>query len=856
MSMRIAERSAARRVLRAAALGGLMLAGQIAAGPLASAQTASSKTITYNIPAGNLSSALTQWAQASGMKFLAASGVLQGRTTAGLSGTYEPHQALDALLANSGLTHSTNGSTVTISAPGNNAGATIDGAIALDTIDVSAASTDSASADAPYQTPGSSAYISAEEIERFRGNSAGDMFKGTPGVISGSNTNGAAINPNIRGLQGMNRVATSIDGAEQATSTYRGYYGVDNRTYVDPDLIGGVSITKGPSGGEQGASAIGGVVGMETLNASDILKDGKTYGVRLRGSVTDNSIAPLAGLNSTPFPYQEVPGQTVGREGGSSLLDFETKSGSFAAAYAQDNFEFVGAIARRKSGNYFAGTNGPTTYTTPTGEVVSMSPAGYGEEVLNTSEDSLSTLLKSTWRFDDGHRLRLSYLHYENEFGEILPNTIRSGYRQLPLSNVATDTMTARYNWKPSFTDLIDLKTSAWFTNIDENSVQSDLIQVIDRKTNSQTFGVNGSNTSRVGTSVGKLAFNYGGSYVLEDVEPREASTNNSYYIMAGTRETASAFVKPEWEPWEWIKLEGGLQYLRYEVEDNSGFAGLGIYRPPFAGYSGNDVSPSYGVTITPVPGLQVFAKYTSGMRPPSIRESTWNSSGFVYNPNLKPEKASNWEYGINYLASDVVRAADKLRLKIAYFDNDYEDYLGRTFGRILPSWIYAYQIVNFDQVTMKGLEFSASYDAGLFFAQTAMNYYTEFNYCRTAGACTSGASQDDYMVNQVPPKFTATTTIGVRLLDEKLTVGARHSFVDKSVGDFLIDPSSFSSLTTVPWHSYHLFDVFAEWKFSDEVEFSLNADNITDRYYVDPLSNALLPSPGRTLRTGLTLRY
>ncbi|MDQ8698884.1 TonB-dependent receptor domain-containing protein [Hyphomicrobium sp. LHD-15] len=814
--------------------------------------------ITYNIPAQSLGSALTTFADRAGLKLLFPSSLVAGKSSPGLSGKLSRQQALSRLLAGTGLSYQfTSGNTVTIIGPGvgaNDAAATLPGAIALDTIDVGDGGTES-SADVPYQTPGSNAFISQENIERFRGNSAGDMFKGTPGVISGSNTNGAAINPNIRGLQGMNRVATSVDGAEQATSTYRGYYGVDNRTYVDPDLLGGVSITKGPSDGAQGASAIGGSVIMETLNASDILTDGKSYGVRIKGSVSDNSIAPLDGLATLPFPYQSIPGQTDGRTGDTSLLDFETKSGSFAAAFAGENIEVVGAIARRKSGNYFAGTDGPTTYKTPTGLELNLSPAGFGEEVLNTSEDSLSALFKTTLRFGDGHRLRLGYVHYENDFGEILPNTIRGGYRQLPLSTVETDSYTARYSWKPSFSDLIDLKVNSWFTNTDENSLQSDLIQVIDRKTNSETFGLNGSNTSRIETGVGKFAFNYGGSYVLEDVEPREPSTNNSYYIMSGTRETSSAFAKAEWEPWQWLKLDGGLQYLNYEVEDTSGYAGTFYGRPAFEGYHGDEVSPSYGLTITPVPGLQLFAKYMSGFRPPSIRESTWNSSGLTYNPNLKPEHASNWEYGANYLASDVFKAADKLRLKLAYFDNDYEDYLGRMYG-FTPTWTLVTQIVNYDRVTMKGVEFSASYDAGLFFAETAMNYYTDFSYCRTATTCASGAYQSDYMVNQVPPEFTATTTLGVRLLEEKLTLGARHTFVSASIGDFLYDPTSFASLVTVPWPEYHLFDLFAEWKYTDEVQFGFSANNITDRYYVDPLSNALLPSPGRTLRADLTMKF
>ncbi|MDH4982607.1 hypothetical protein [Hyphomicrobium sp. D-2] len=40
------------------------------------------------------------------------------------------------------------------------------------------------------------------------------------------------------------------------------------RTYVDPDLIGGIDITKGPSDGPN--SAIGGTINMRTLAAQDL----------------------------------------------------------------------------------------------------------------------------------------------------------------------------------------------------------------------------------------------------------------------------------------------------------------------------------------------------------------------------------------------------------------------------------------------------------------------------------------------------------------------------------------------------------------------------------------------------------
>jgi hemoglobin/transferrin/lactoferrin receptor protein len=739
---------------------------------------------------------------------------------------------------------------------GNTATAAVDGAISLDTIDVSGGGGAAAAADLPYQTPGSSAYVTSEQIQRIVGESSADIFKDTPGVLSGSNRNGASLNPNIRGLQGMNRVATSIDGAEQATSSYRGYYGVDNRTYVDPDLLSGVSITKGPSGSGQGASAIGGTVDMETLTARDVLKSGNSYGIRLRGTIMNNSIEPMNGIVLSQSP--PVPGQDDGRTDRPELFNFVGKSGSFAAAYAKDAVEVVAAISRRQTGNYFAGTHGPTTFMAPGGLVLPLSPGGHGTEVLNTSEDSLSTLLKATVRFGDGHRLRLAYVHYESDYGETTPSVIRgSGYRQLPLSSVATDTFTTHYSWKPSFTELIDFKINSWFTNIDENSLQADSIGVLKRKTNSQTIGVNASNTSRFGTIAGPIAISYGGSYVHEDVEPTEPSTNNSYYPLSGRRQIASAFTKAEWQPQSWIKFDGGLQYLRYDVEDTSGFAGIPPIRLPFTGYSGDEVSPSYGVTVMPLDGVQLFAKYSSGYRPPSIRESTWNSSGFYFNPALRPEQASNWEFGANYLTKSVLEPGDKLRFKLAYFDNETEDYIGRVFGQVAPNiFNWAYRLTNFHSVTLKGIELTAGYDARKYFVSTSLNYYTEFKYCRTAATCGSAAQQSDYMVNQVPPKFTAATTVGVRVFDERLTLGARHTFVDKSIGDFVVDPSDFNPFTLLKWPSYHIVDLFAEWKIDEDFYFSLNADNITDRFYVDPLSNAILPAPGRTLRAGLTMKF
>ncbi|WP_164223641.1 hypothetical protein, partial [Stenotrophomonas maltophilia] len=48
-----------------------------------------------------------------------------------------------------------------------------------------------------------------------------------------------------------------------------------------------------------------------------------------------------------------------------------------------------------------------------------LSPIRPGQEVFNTSEDSLSILPKAKLIFGEGHWLEFGYTHYENRGGEI-----------------------------------------------------------------------------------------------------------------------------------------------------------------------------------------------------------------------------------------------------------------------------------------------------------------------------------------------------------------------------------------------------------------------------------------------------
>ncbi len=152
------------------------------------------------------------------------------------------------------------------------------------------------SVDAPYSTAAPTNYISGENIERFRGSSPADMFRGTPGVMSGEARNGAgSIDVNVRGMQGLGRVTVKVDDAENQVTVYQGYQGISNRTFVDPDLLAGIGIIKGS---DAASSGIAGTVAMRTLDAADIVKPGNTFGFRAKGGLGGNTATPEPGTKA------------------------------------------------------------------------------------------------------------------------------------------------------------------------------------------------------------------------------------------------------------------------------------------------------------------------------------------------------------------------------------------------------------------------------------------------------------------------------------------------------------------------------------------------------------------------------
>lgn len=852
------------RIWVAALLATSALSG-LSAAPQAAAQTEATRR--FDIPAQALGEAILAYGRQSGVQVTAGAELIAGRRSRAVSGELSASEALGRLLEGTGLTYRFVGAgAVTLeAAPQAGSGAIQLGAIRVEGAGMTGGNVahvpgdstyEGDAADAPYRTSGSVNYISREHIERFRGSTAGDIFKSTPGVISGMNRNGSAVDVNIRGLQGMNRVVTAVDGAEQSSSTWRGYAGVDNRTYIDPDLTGGVTITKGPDGGASGA--IGGTVLIRTLDAGDILKAGETYGVRLKGSLSSNGISPQAAETRGWRHASAQPG----------LLDAGNGAWSLAAAARLERIDLVAAFVQRRTGNYFAGKYGDLTVNTAPWQWATnsydrpLSYFKYHDEVPNTSEEVTSGLLKATVRLSDDHTLRLGYLRYESTWGEVTPTVVSSGNpsygRQLRLSTIELDQFTGRYDWKPLGNDWIDLRVNGWISTSDEQSTYGFLgsgsIPFLSRN---RSYGIETRNISRFNTAWGDVALRLGGSWKLEDTRPRlNLNSGQAYdtYSPDGTRRLGAAYIKGQWQPAHWVTLDAGVDWLHYETNYRGTPPYLRYTRryPAYASYEDSAFSPNLGVTFTPNEAVQLYVRYSSGIRPPSLREANYTASDMIFNPDLKHERAQNWEAGVNYLKDGLLLDGDKSRFRLAYFENTTKDYI----GRINLSWGANLTPRNYDRVEMKGVELSAHYSAGPAFADLAISHYTDFRSCETKDVCVGYTRQSDYISNHIPPEWTFTLSGGVNLFADRLTLGGRINHVSTRLSPVVPQTTPYYFTITTLWAPYTVGDLFATWRVNGNLSLEAAVENVTDQYYVDALGNTDVPSPGRNIRIGLTSRF
>ena len=639
---------------------------------------------------------------------------------------------------------------------------------------------------------GSSAVGKEQLDEQFQPDSVSEVLETLPGVTSQENGRDTAQSVNIRGLQDFGRVNVMIDGARQ--NFQRSGHGADGGFYLEPEMLQGIDITRGPTSSVYGSGAIGGVVNFRTLNADDILREGEYAAVRSRSGYASN---------------------------GDGLVESGT------AAVRSGGFDMLGQANGRWSNDY---------------------EDGDGNEVANSGDTTKSYLGKARWRPAEGHEITATIIDYQSDFIDqtdgtnLISNTVSSVERDTEVDNRQ---YSLGYTFARPDVPLIDFSAKIYrnLTDLDQVRLSPGAPCVgceqagAERSFHIETNGIDVFNTSHFSLENTKIALTYGGDAFHDEVQTVDIGDGDAeLFTPDGERTVAGTFIQSKATFFDVVDIIAAARYDTYELEGSGSKS------------EGERVSPKVTAGVTPVTGFTFFATYAEGYRAPSISEAFVSGVhpppgpqfDLLPNPDLKPEVAHNVEGGVNVKLDGIVMPGDKLRAKFVAFQNKVDDYIDGAYVPAGPPAYFAYQYQNIAEAKLEGLEFEGTYDAHAWFVSVGA--------ARIRG--TNEGTGDPLLT---VPADQVTVTGGFRALDDKLMAGARARFVaSQDRVPPLIDPNNVSQ-ELLPADAYTVVDLFAEYALSDQATLNINIDNVFDETYRQYLD--LTNSPGLNARVGLTMR-
>jgi hemoglobin/transferrin/lactoferrin receptor protein len=645
--------------------------------------------------------------------------------------------------------------------------------------------------------------VRRDQIELTNPTRTSDLFFGMPGVSFQERGDDPATAINIRGLQDFGRVVVLVDGARQ--NHQRTGHNADGLFYLDPELVGGVDVVRGPTSNIYGSGAIGGVVSFRTKDVEDVLSPGQRWGVLSR----------VEGGNRGQF-----------------------LTSHFFAARPQDNVDILFGGTFRSRDNY---------------------KDGNGTVWPFTENNAASGLFKLTTRPAEGHQVKFNALQSNFDFFNGQPvaasSTIYDG-------RVANSIASVRWTYARPDDNLLNFDLSAYYTRTDANFVK--IFGTPPNATSGaigdsryftiDTVGFDANNTSRFQTGALRHAFTYGVDAFLDQVSVGQTVGTASLFTPNGERTVSGGFLQLKTNYSSWLEIISALRYDNYSLT-NGAFES-----------SGDRLSPKLTVGVTPVTGIQPYVTYAEGYRAPAVTETLVSGTHpapapfqFLPNPALRPEVGKNKEIGINLKYDSIFRTGDAFRGKVNAFRNDVDDFIelvGLVNGQVgeggftcTVAIFGCQQYQNITQAKIDGVEFETRYDTGLW-------------YIAVSGQHLRGRrALSDIPLLKIAPDQIA-TTVGVRLRDGRLHLAVRWAAVDSK------DRNEIPPVTGTPSYppvgSYNLVNLYVNYALSRTATASFSVENLLNEQYArygDTYPgagqvNTAFPSPGVVVRAGLTVKF
>ncbi|MFW0975110.1 TonB-dependent receptor domain-containing protein [Leclercia pneumoniae] len=614
------------------------------------------------------------------------------------------------------------------------------------------------------------------------------------------------VSVNIRGMNGLGRVNTMVDGVTQtffgmAPANYHGGANTAAGVPLDPNFLAEVDITRGNSAGSQGVNALAGSANMRTLGVDDVLMAGRQTGVLSRFKVGDNGLG---------------------------------RTGMVAVAGKTEPFSNGGGVGA------MVGISGTRTYATYKNGGGRSSKDFIGEDNKYLRQEPHSEIYKLNFNPDEFNKIELSGRNYSNTFTR---------------RDITSDDYAVRYNYTP-LNELIDFNLLVSTSRGNQSYKPESLYNFNRSSTTNKSNAVDMNNTSRFTLAEDLYAeFQVGGKVMDTRYSRRfvqSTETDRNAFAPAGKQKISALYTGLTLNK-DIYQLDLNLNYTRSQVEghkpacaDNEkcfpqGATTLRLDDTAF--------NPSATLSAQVTPWLQPFVSWSHSSRAPNVQEVFFaNEGGASMNPFLKPEKAETWEAGFNVNKKGLLLEQDSFHLKALAYHTRIKDYITSESFMLCYSGQLCHDLENSfggfnanvyvnttSPVTTKGYEIEAGYDVGFAYANLSWSKQQTDQPTSIASTIYSFAYSD---MSDLPESY-ATLDIGGRLFNQKVTLGSLVKFTGKSKR--LSTEGISSDTNSVPKEKMPniptVIDLYSSWQMTDNVLLRFSVQNVTNRDYAEALN-------------------
>ncbi len=280
--------------------------------------------------------------------------------------------------------------------------------------------------------------------------------------------------------------------------------------------------------------------------------------------------------------------------------------------------------------------------------------------------------------------------------------------------------------------------------------------------------------------------------------------------------------------------------------------------------------SPMLAVSYDLTDNGRLFARFARATRFPSIYEATTTNVN-LFDPmshefNLKPERSTNWEVGYSFNFAPYAKRLKAGDVRLTYYNNTIKNAIDISENK---------NLLQYDKKQSTGIELQSRIDSGKWFAAVGANYRLRQRVCDKTTAwnydiynnripeCIDGGFGATRFYQTMQPKYSLNLDVGTRRLNNRLELGMRgiyHSTVSTKQQDKLAAQGLARILEATGrpyhWRAALVFDMYGKYQIGKNFGLNFGITNLTNRYYLDPMSNVPIPAPGRTVTLGIKAKF